>query len=199
MFYRKALLGSALLAIAAPLPAGAADFGMAHDAKDLKISRLGDTELTCAALVHEALAMRGIIHTKQSIEDDSELKTRGIGAAGAVGSLLLGTLTAGVGLAAAGFIATEAVEEEAERADSIKETAKQRRSLMVGIYHAKGCEGDITHVMDDTPPPHLKPSTTTAAMYIADDHDEPRTAAPIVNAIAPASGHVPAPTFRYND
>lgn len=198
MFYRKVLLGTALLAIAAPLPAFATDPGMAREIKDLKISRLGDTELSCDALVREALAMRSIIHTKQNIEDDSELKTRGIGAAGAVGSLLLGTLTAGVGLAAAGLLATEAVDEEADRADSIKEIAKQRRSLMVGIYHAKGCEGNIDYVMDNAAPPRLKPAKATTAMYVSNDHGEPRTAAPAVATIAPASGKA-APSFRFNE
>lgn len=198
MFHRKVLLGTALLAIAAPLPAAATDPGMAREIKDLKISRLGDTELTCDALVREALAMRTIIHAKQDIEDDSELKTHGISAAGAVGSLLIGTLTAGVGLAAAGLLATEAVDEESDRADSIKEIAAQRRSLMVGIYHAKGCEGNIDHVMDNRAPKRLKPSKTTAALYVSNDHGEPRTAAPAVATIAPASGSA-APRFNFNE
>lgn len=192
MFNRQTLISAAILLAAFPLPAHAADPGIAREMKDLKVSRLGDTELSCAALEKEALAMRGIIHTNQTIEDDSELKTRGIGAAGAVGSLLLGTLTAGVGLAAAGFLATEAVEEEGNRADSLKEIAAQRRSLMVGIYHAKGCEGSIDHVME---PRAVKKRAPVTAMATP---EEPRTAAPIAAAaIAPAAGH--SPEFRFNE
>lgn len=192
MFHRNALLATAILLVAAPTGANAVDPGMARNMKDLKVSRLGDTELTCDALVTEALAMRTIIHANQSIEDDSELKTRGIGAAGAVGSLLLGTLTAGVGLAAAGMLATEAVDEEADRADSLKEVAAQRRSLMVGIYHAKGCEGRIEHVMDD------KPARKRNAQTVMAVPEEPRTAAPIAASIQPAAGRRDT-TFRFNE
>ncbi len=194
MFTRKAVLGAVLITIATPFPALAVDPGMARNMKDLKVSRLGDTELSCAALEKEAVAMRSIIRAKQGIEDDSNMKSNGISAAGAVGSLLLGTLTAGVGLAAAGFIANEAVEDEADRADSIKEVAAQRRSLMVGIYHAKGCAEPIDHVFDDKPARKERKE----AIAMTSPTEEPRTAAPVVATIAPAAGAA-SPEFRFNE
>lgn len=190
---RSALLWAALLISTSihPAAAAASDTKMLKQGTELRVSRLGDTELSCEALEKEALAMRDIISTNQSIEDDSEMKSQGIGAAGAVGSLLLGTMTAGIGLAAAGFLATEAVEDEGDEADSIKEIAAQRRSLMVGIYHAKGCEGPIDHVMQKAPRKKPAPVESVSA------REEPRTAAPIVSTITPASG--PAPVFQYNE
>ena len=104
----RLLLWTAAVIVGGTLPVLAAENGtprVTHHTQEFKVSRLGDTDLHCAALAKEANAMRDIIITKQGIEDDSEMKTRGIGAAGAVGSLLLGTVTAGVGLAAAGFLA----------------------------------------------------------------------------------------------
>lgn len=117
----------------------------------LQISKLGDVDKTCHALSREAVAMRNIIRDKVSIQDDAEMKGHGITAAGAIGSFLIGSVTGGIGLAAAGFLATEAVENEAEEAEDIKDVAAQRRSLMMGIYNAKGCAGPIEHAMLDTP------------------------------------------------
>lgn len=115
--------------------------------KPFQMSQLGDVDLSCGQLSREALRMRDIIQRKQDIKDDSEIKDRGISAAGAVGSLLLGSVTGGVGLAAAGFLASQAVEKEADKADSIQNIADRRRGFMIGIYKAKGCFGPTEHVM----------------------------------------------------
>jgi hypothetical protein len=200
MFNRTALVWAALFISTSihPAAAAASDAKLLKEGGELRVSKLGDTELSCAALEEEALRMRGIIHSNQRIEDDSELKSRGIGVGGAVGSLILGTMTAGIGLAAAGFLATEAVEDEGEEADGIKEIAAQRRSLMVGIYHAKGCEatdGSIEHVMQQPVTAPKKP----AKVQMVSSTEEPRTAAPVVSVVAPAAG-TPAPKpFTYND
>lgn len=111
------------------------------------MSQLGDVNLSCGQLSREALRMRDIIQRKQNIKDNSDLKDHGISAAGAVGSLLLGSVTGGVGLAAAGFLASQAVEKEADQADSIQNIADRRRGFMIGIYNAKGCYGPTEHVM----------------------------------------------------
>jgi len=117
--------------------------------QELKISRLGDVEMGCGALSQEAALMRDIIITTQDIKEDSELKGHGITAAGAVGSFLVGSVTGGIGLAAAGFLLDRQVEEESENADSVQDIAEQRRSLMTGIYNAKGCFGPVDHALQD--------------------------------------------------
>lgn len=212
-------LASALMTSAGIAPAWANEPAKDKPATPaFQVSRLGDTELHCAALAKEAYAMRDIIIANQGIESDSEVKSRGISAAGAVGSILLGTVTAGVGLAAAGFMATEAVDNEADKADHIKEMAAQRRSFMVGIYNAKGCQGPIEYVMRGPVPvtrtanaqghiastatpikpkeqPRVKPQS------VSYHTEEKRIAGPIATnpaMIAPAAGK-PEPEFSFND
>lgn len=123
---------------------------LAVDAQALTVSRLGDTDLSCGGLSQEAALMRDIVMTTEDIKDNSKMKTHGITAAGAVGSFLVGTVTGGVGIAAAGFLLKNATEGTKQEADGIQDVAEQRRSLMMGIYNAKGCHGPIEHVMQDT-------------------------------------------------
>lgn len=85
--------------------------------------------------------MRAIISTTQEIQDDSDLHQKGIKAAGAIGSLLIGSATGGIGLAAAGFLAGMPVEDRAENANNVQDIAEQREMFMKGIYNAKGCYG----------------------------------------------------------
>ncbi len=122
---------------------------LATEARELQISRLGDTELACGELSQEALLMRDIISTTQDIKSSSKWKSRGIGVAGAVGSLLIGTATGGIGIAAAGYILDYTTNEKSEDAESVQNTAQQRRALMMGIYNAKGCEGPLEHALQD--------------------------------------------------
>lgn len=121
----------------------------AVDAKELAVSRLGDVELSCGELSQEAALMRDIVMTTEDIKDNTSMKTHGITAAGAVGSFLVGTVTGGVGIAAAGFLLKNTTQGEKQDADNVQDIAEQRRSLMMGIYHAKGCAGPIEHVMQD--------------------------------------------------
>ena len=71
---------------------------------DFTISKIGDTELSCGALSTEAQNMRDIIYIMEDEKTSSKLKSHGVTAAGAVGSLLIGTATGGVGLALGGFL-----------------------------------------------------------------------------------------------
>ena len=119
------------------------------EVQPLEVSRLGDTELSCGSLSQEAAMMRDIIDTTQDIQDSSKMKSNGINAAVGVGSFLIGTVTGGIGFAAAGFLLDQSTKEDANDADSVQDTAQQRRSLMMGIYNAKGCLGPIEHVMRD--------------------------------------------------
>jgi len=140
-----ARLSCAVFVLALAQPAFAAD----PEVQELRVSRLGDVEMRCGALSQEAALMRDIIIATEEIKEDSELKGHGITAAGAVGSFLIGSVTGGVGLAAAGFLLDRSIEEEADDADGVQDIAEQRRALMMGIYNAKGCHGPVENAMQD--------------------------------------------------
>jgi hypothetical protein len=118
-------------------------------AQSLQVSRRGDVDMSCGALSQEAATMRDIILTTQDIKDDSRLKRHGVNAAGAIGGFLIGSVTGGVGLAAAGFLIDHNIGETADDADSVQDTAAQRRALMIGIHTAKGCYGPMEHALQD--------------------------------------------------
>lgn len=142
---RLAFFAFTALIFTQPLPA------LAIDAIDLEVSRKGDTDMSCGELSQEAALMRDIVNTTEEIKDRSELQQHGVTAVGAVGSFLVGTMTGGIGLAAAGFLAEHEIDEKGDKADSVQDIAEQRRSLMMGIYNAKGCLGPIDHAMQDPP------------------------------------------------
>lgn len=129
---------------------------------NLQVSREGDLELTCGELSQEALLMRDIIEITQDTRDNSKITNTGIGVAGAIGSMLIGTATGGIGLAAAGLLAKEAASDKAEDAEGLQDIAFQRRALMLGIYNAKGCEGPMEHALLDRAP--QDPITRIATM-----------------------------------
>lgn len=136
------LLGSAyLLGVVAP--------AYALEAQELQVSRVGDLEMGCGALSQEALLMREIVQTTEDIKDANKLQNHGITAAGALGSFLISSVTGGAGIAAAGFLLKQVNNGDMSEADSVQDIAKQRRSLMMGIYNAKGCFGPMEHVMQD--------------------------------------------------
>lgn len=149
---RSLILCTALISLSVPAWANDLSLRDTKELQDFKVARLGDTELNCGQLSYEAERMQKIVAHKQAIQDEAEMKTRGIQAAGAVGSVILGAATAGIGLGVAGFLASEAIDQEADEADTLQDKASQRRSFMVGIYNAKGCEGPIEHVMLDPAP-----------------------------------------------
>jgi hypothetical protein len=91
--------------------------------------------------------MRDIIKTTEVIKDDAKFKEHGVTAVGALGSFLVGTATAGLGLAAAGFFVSPEVKDGADQIDDVQDIAEQRRSFMVGIYNAKQCDGSIEQAM----------------------------------------------------
>jgi len=155
-----ALLSGAALIIPTATSAQAVETD--GDAFDIQVSQLGDTEKSCGALSYEALFMRHIIHVTQDMKNTAEMKDHGITAAGAVGSFLVGTVTGGIGFAAAGFLATQVNDEQAEKAETLQDKAGERRSLMVGIHKAKGCYGPIEHVFQE-PEPDDAPSQVAYA------------------------------------
>ncbi|MCC7305273.1 MAG: hypothetical protein IT558_03325 [Alphaproteobacteria bacterium] len=115
-------------------------------------ARRGDVDKTCMELSNEAFAMQKIIARTQEKRDESELKTKGIGIAGTAASFLVGTMTGGIGFAAAGYMANHEIGKEEQRAEEIQDLARQRRGLMVGIFKAKDCNGPIEQAMSDPKP-----------------------------------------------
>jgi len=175
-FHFLALMSCAAFIIPIPAPAQATE--TAEGVYDILISQLGDTEKSCGELSYEALFMRHVIEITQEMKDTADMKDHGITAAGAVGSFLVGTLTGGIGFAAAGFLASQVNDAEAEKAETLQDKAGQRRSLMVGIYNAKGCYGPIEHVLLDPEPEEIpprlasvKPSAGTQTTY---QHEQDR-------------------------
>lgn len=120
-----------------------------EEVQELQVSRVGDLDMGCGQLSREAELMRDIITTTEDIKDETKMTSRGAAVAGAAASFLVGTVTGGVGLAAAGFLIDHQINERGEDADGVQDIAEQRRILMMGIYNAKGCAGPIEHVMQD--------------------------------------------------
>ena len=114
---------------------------------ELLVSREGDIEMQCSALSREALEMRNVIYTTQEMKDNAKIKKHGVTAAAGIGSFLIGTVTGGVGLALGGFLLEQSFGGDASDADKIQDIAEQRRTLMMGIYNAKGCYGPLDHAM----------------------------------------------------
>lgn len=111
--------------------------------QEFKVSKPGDFEKSCGPLSQEAQNMSKIITAMDEVKDKSEMQSHGITAAGAVGSFLIGTVTGGIGLAVGGMLLDYNVDEHADNAEDIQDIAQQRRSLMMGIYNAKGCFGPL--------------------------------------------------------
>lgn len=87
--------------------------------------------------------MGDIISQAQDELEHSRMTGTGIGIGKAVGSYLVGSLIGGVGIIAAGYIASEAAGERSEKAEGMQDMAMQRRSFMEGIYNARGCAGPL--------------------------------------------------------
>lgn len=138
--------------------------------KTLQLSYEGDVEMQCGDLSKEAGTMRDIIYATQDVKDKAKMRKNGIKAAGAIGSFLVGSVTGGVGLAVGGFLLDQGVDETRTNADEFQDTAEQRRTLMMGIYNAKGCYGPLDHAMqnpDIFDPLAIKITTATQR----DDYD----------------------------
>ncbi len=135
----------------ATLVLGFSSTAHAIKATELEVSRANDLNLQCGDLSREAATMRDIIFANEDIKNDSENASMGINAAGAVGSMLIGTATGGVGLAAMGFMLDKQTEVRADKADDIQDLAEQRRTFVMGIYNAKGCYGPMDHAMSNPP------------------------------------------------
>lgn len=107
----------------------------------------GDLEMSCNQLSAEALAMQKIVNNTQEIQNDAKIEGRGISVAGTAAGFLVGTLTGGIGIAAAGMLAKNASDSEGDKAENLQDIAYQRRSFMLGIFKAKKCMGPIEQTL----------------------------------------------------
>jgi hypothetical protein len=122
---------------------------MADSKTRLNVRQEGDLNMSCDQLWDEAFAMRNIIAETRAKQSDARMQDRGIGAAGAVASFLVGTATGGIGIAAAGLAAREASNQRTEEAEELQEAAQQRRALVAGIFMVKNCEGPVENALSD--------------------------------------------------
>lgn len=142
-------------------------------------------QLSCEELVDEAVLMRDIIQTTQNLKSESELNGHAVTAAGAIGSFLIGSVTGGIGLAAAGFVASQDIEADGNEAEYVQDIASQRRALMVGIHKAKGCDTSMAEA--------LKPIVTKSSLQLGSEK---------LADMEPASGSANAAVIaapRYNE
>jgi len=139
--------------------------------EQLRVSYDGDINMACGPLSSEALRMRDVIYATQDVKDRAKMQSHGITAAGAVGSFLIGSVTGGVGLALGGFLLDQNVGQTEENADTVQDTAAQRRTLMMGIYNAKGCEGPLEHAMQN--PEIFSPLSQIASIEKQHNPDDP--------------------------
>ena len=113
----------------------------------LKVLRDTDMTLSCTALVDEAELMHAIMQTTENMEAESRFNKNAISAAGALGSFLIGSVTGGLGLGVAGYLAGQEMEYDIDRADEVNDIAAQRRTLMIGLHKAQSCTNPIEHAM----------------------------------------------------
>ena len=123
--------------------------------------------------------MNEIIQTTEDLKSDATFNNHAIAAAAGVGSFIVGTITGGLSLAAAGFFASQEIDGDKDNAENIQDIAHQRRALMLGIHEAQGCE---TPIKDTIINAHKKSVIETGNERFA--------------AIEPASG---SNTIPYND
>lgn len=114
-----------------------------QDPYAFSFAQRGDLELTCTELVDEANLMNEIIQTTEDLKSDAKFNNHAIAAAAGIGSFVVGTLTGGLGIAAAGFFASQEMDGNEDNAEDIQDIAEQRRALMLGIHQAQGCETPI--------------------------------------------------------
>lgn len=107
-----------------------------------EVTRESDLQMSCEEIIKESLLMREIIQSTEDTKSEARFNSHAVTAAAGVGSFLVGTLTAGVGIAAAGFVASQEVSNDKQSAEDLQNIAHQRRALLKGIYKSKDCTPD---------------------------------------------------------
>jgi hypothetical protein len=109
----------------------------------LQVAMPGDSLLDCTGISNEIVYMESVMTNSDEIQRQAENKGTGISIVKAVGGFLVGSVPGALGVMAVGHVAGEAAEGEAEDAAQLENIAALRRSMMVGMYNAKGCKGPI--------------------------------------------------------
>lgn len=148
------------------------------DAPPLEISMPGDADMDCARISQEVGLMDHLITASYSTQAKSDQTSVGVNVAKTIGSVLIGTLTGTIGFMAAGHLAAEAADHRSEVAAESATIALQRRSLMVGMFQAKRCEGPL-------------PEAPRHAEKLWPDLGGPEPA-PSPQTVEPAAGESPA-------
>jgi hypothetical protein len=105
------------------------------------IANPGDPALDCAGLGAEIARMEQISAHYDRAQRNAENTGTGINIAKAIGGFLIGSIPGALGVMAAGHVAGEAAENNAETAQEQENIAMQRRSMLIGMYKGKSCAG----------------------------------------------------------
>lgn len=165
-------------ALASPAAPGTARAAPDHRPPPLEISMPGDADMDCARIGQEVGMMDQLIAGSYSTREKSDQTSIGVNVVKTIGSVLVGTLTGTIGFMAAGHLAAEAADHRSEVAEETGEIALQRRSLMVGMFQAKQCEGDLP--APPSPPRKIWPRLM-----------DPASPADAAQAVEPAAGEAP--------
>lgn len=125
------------------LAVGPAAPAFSMETKKIEISQPEDVHLTCPQISREVSAMNDLINENREIAEDSEMTHTGVSVAKTVGSFLIGSLGGVLGVMAAGHLAGRVADEKTADAVAAEDSAKQRMSLMVGIFNTRSCIGPI--------------------------------------------------------
>lgn len=109
----------------------------------LQIFMPGDDVLDCAGIRQHIASMEEMIVSSDQEQRAAQNTGTGISIAKAIGGFLIGSIPGAIGVMAAGHVASEAAEGKADVAEAREDIAGQRRSMMIGMYNAKGCTGPI--------------------------------------------------------
>ena len=117
------------------------------------VSQSVDARMDCHQLSNEAFIMKSIIAQTRNQRQGFKMQTQGIGVVGTAASFVVGSVTGGLGIAAAGLFARHATDQAGDHAEIMQEVAQQRRTLMIGMFNGKGCVGPIEGALQDAPMP----------------------------------------------
>lgn len=168
-FYFRNFTGCALatLIFSAPALAHAPRPAAKPALPALEVFMPGDDLLDCRGLNTQITSMEELIYNSDDAQRKAESTGTGISIAKAVGGFLIGSIPGAIGVMAVGHVAGEAAEGEAASAEEQENIAAQRRSMLIGMYNAKGCKGPLHNIralrnatIDETArhPAHIEPA-----------------------------------------
>lgn len=199
---KRSLLAVLLTGIALTVSVQATSAAGTTSAPAMDIVMPGDDALDCAGIRKQIGLMEDMIVSSNETQKSAQNTGTGISIAKAIGGFLIGSIPGAIGVMAAGHVAGEAAENKAETAEEHEDIAGQRRSMMIGMYNAKGCKGPIHSgraMRNAAIPEDTAPRTQSTATYGQPESIKRFDPA----AIEPAAGgqgyKIDAHKVRYND